>query len=451
MKTAPNFTEGKIFRPLLSFAMPVLLAMFLQVMYGAVDLLVVGQFGSAADVSAVATGSHIMQTITSIIMGLAMGLTVNVAQKIGQKRAQDAGNAIGSGICIFAVVAVVVTAAMLALASPISALMKAPAEAFDSTVSYVRICSAGSVFIIAYNVIGSVFRGLGDSKTPLMTVLIACVVNIAGDLLLVGVFGMAAKGAAIATVFAQAVSVVLSLFIISKRELPFTLNKGSLRFHKGLTAETLKLGTPIALQDFLVSASFLVLTAIVNDLGVIPSAGVGVAEKLAGFIMLVPSSFSQSVSAFVAQNFGAGKLGRAKKALGYAILASFCFGIIMFTFSFFRGDLLAGIFSSVSQIIAAAWDYMKAYSIDCLMTAVMFCMVGYFNGCGKTAFVMIQGVVGAFCVRVPVSFIMSRIMPVSLFRIGLATPASTAVQIVLCVVYYMILKKREKTRALPEL
>lgn len=441
MEKTTNFIEGKIFAPLIKFTLPILLAMFLQVMYGAVDLLIVGQFGHASDVSAVATGSHIMQTITSVIIGVAMGITILVGQLIGKKRLEEAGNAIGSGICIFAVLTIILTTIMFISASPMSHIMNAPKEAFDSTVLYVKLCSAGLIFIIAYNVLGSVFRGLGDSKTPLITVLISCIVNIIGDLILVGIFNMAAKGAAIATVFAQAISVLLSLVIIKKQGLPFKFNRKSIRFHKGLTSQILKFGMPIALQDFLVSVSFLVITAIVNSLGLIPSAGVGVAQKLTGFIMLVPSSLSQAVSSFVAQNYGAGKIDRAKKALVYAIALSFGFGIFMFSFSFFRGDLIASIFSNETSVVLAAWDYMKAYAIDCLFTAFMFCMTGFFTGCGKTTFVMVQGIIGAFCIRIPVSYFMSKITPVSLFRVGLATPASTIVQIILCLIYMAILTK----------
>lgn len=444
MNQSSNFTEGKIYVPLIKFAVPVLFAIFLQAMYGAVDLLIVGQFGAAADVSAVATGSHVMQSITSIITGLAMGTTILVGQRLGQKRPDEAGNVIGCSICIFAVAALLLTVTVVPFAPALSRVMQAPQQAFDSTVLYVRICGAGSIFIIAYNVLGSVFRGLGDSKTPLIAVFISCIINIAGDLLFVAVFHMGVAGAAIATVMAQAVSVVLSLAIIKRRSLPFHFTKKSIRFHRGQSSQIIRLGAPIALQDGLVSISFLVITAIVNSLGVIPSAGVGVAEKLASFILLVPSSFSQTTSAFVAQNYGAGQYTRAKKALFYAVSTSFLVGLLMSYFSFFHGDLLAGIFSTDHEVVLAAWDYMKAYSIDCLLTAFMFCYTGFFNGCGKTGFVMVQGIIGAFLVRIPVSYLMSRLTPVSLFYVGLATPASTLVQIVFCLIYYQVVSKQLK-------
>ena len=442
MSKVSNFTEGKIFSPLLKFAIPILAALFLQTMYGAVDLLIVGQFGHAADVSAVSTGSQVMMTITMMITGLSMGITILIGQKLGEGKYKEAGDVVGSGISIFAVLAIIITILVVSFASPISNFMHAPKEAFSGTVSYIRICASGAIFIVAYNIIGGVFRGLGDSKTPLITVGIACVSNIIGDLIFVGLFKMAATGAAIATVMAQAISVILSLVIIKKRGTPFEFSRESIKFHKNLTSKIIKYGAPIALQDGLVHLSFLVIMIIGNSLGVIPSAGIGVAEKLVGFIMLIPSSFSQAVSAFVAQNYGAKKYDRARKVLLYSISASLCCGVVMFYFIFFHGDLLAGMFSKDREVVLAAWEYMKAYGIDCLLTAIMFSMVGYFNGCGKTTFVMIQGIVGAFCVRIPVSYLMSKILPVSLFKVGFATPMSTFVQIILCVIYFIILSKK---------
>ena len=447
MKQTQNFTEGQILSPLIRFALPVLMALFLQTMYGAVDLLVVGQFGGEiADVyvSAVSTGSQVMQTVTIVITGLAMGLTVFVGVKIGAGQKEEAGKIIGSGIGLFGVLAVALTAAMVLAAPFLARVMHAPEEAFDETVTYIVICSAGAVFIIAYNLVGSIFRGIGDSKMPLITVAVACALNIGGDLLFVAVFHMGAAGAAIATIFAQAVSVTLSLVIIRKRDLPFTFSVKSIRLKGIYVKEILKLGIPIAFQDLLVSISFLAIIAIVNSLGLTESAGVGVAEKMCGFLMLVPSAYMQSMAAFVAQNIGAGKPERARKALWCGIASSLAAGIVMGYFTFFHGDLLAGIFAKDKEIIIAAADYLKAYAIDCLLTSFLFCFIGYFNGCSNTTFVMFQGIIGAFGVRLPVSWIMRRQSTVSLFHIGLATPASTMLQIILCGIYFGITLRKRK-------
>ena len=444
MKQTQNFTKGKIFAPLIRFAGPVLLALLLQTMYGAVDLLVVGQFGTSADVSAVSTGSMVMQTVMVVITGLAMGLTVLVGRKIGEGLREDAGNIVGSGIWLFGVLAVVLSVLMVFAAPSMAKLMQAPVEALDKTISYITICSAGAIFIVAYNLVGSIFRGLGDSVMPLVTVAIACVLNIIGDLVFVALFHMGTAGAAIATVFAQAVSVALSLLLIRRREMPFSLKAGAIRPSGKLIRQILILGIPIALQDLLVSISFLAITAIVNSLGLIASAGVGVAEKLCGFVMLVPSAYMQAMSAFVAQNMGAGKPQRAQKALLCGIASSLVVGAVMGYLSFFRGDLLAGLFAKDAAVISAAAEYLKAYAIDCLLTSFLFCFIGYFNGTGNTIFVMLQGIIGSFGVRLPVSWIVCRQAGANLFHIGLATPASSLVQIILCSVFFIITRRKQK-------
>ena len=446
MSKISSFTEDKIFLPLLKFTFPILLALFLQTMYGAVDLLIVGQFGTASDVSAVSTGSQIMLAVTSLITGLTMGITILLGQKLGEGKRKEAGNVVGSGISIFAIMAVILTIVVITFASSIAQFMNAPKEALDSTVSYIRICASGLLFIISYNVFGGIFRGLGDAKTPLITVGIACIVNIIGDLIFVGVFHMAAAGAALSTIIAQATSVFLSLLLIRKQGIPFEFSRKNIKFHKPFTGQIIKYGAPIALQEVLVNLSFLVIMMIGNSMGVIASAGMGVAQKLVGFIMLIPIAFSQSCAVFVAQNYGAKKYDRAKKVLFYCISASLCCGVTMFYMTFFHGDLLCGMFSKDEAVILAAWDYLKAYGVDCLFTAIMFSMVGYFNGCGNTTFVMAQGIIGAFCVRIPVSYIMSKLEPVSLFKVGLATPASTFVQIILCVGFFIFLSRKSAKR-----
>lgn len=441
MKAQKNFTEGKILGPLLRFALPVLFALFLQSLYGAVDLMIVGKFAEPADVSGVSTGSQIMMTLTNLVSSLSMGMTVFLGQKIGEKKAAEGGKIVANGIILFFIIGIVLTIFISACSGLLASIMNAPEEAYDMTVSYVRICGTGAIIIIAYNLIGSIFRGLGDSITPLVTVLIACIFNIIGDLALVAGFKMGTTGAALATVAAQFISVIISLVLISKKTLPFKLDKSCFKFNREIIKKIIFIGAPVALQDLLVGISFLVILAIVNSLGVIASAGVGVAEKVCGFIMLIPSAFAQSMSAFVSQNRGACKYDRAFKGLKYAIGVSFIFAVLMFYSAFFHGDMLSGIFANDADVIAASWDYLRAYAIDCLFTCFLFCFIGFFNGMEYTRFVMIQGIVGAFLVRIPVSYFMSKQDPVSLFHIGLATPCSTIIQITMCFICLMVLKK----------
>lgn len=444
MEKNKDFTTGKILGPLLKFAIPVIFALFLQAMYGAVDLLIVGKFASSADVSAVSTGSQLMQTITGLISSFSMAITVFIGQKIGEGKKDESQKIIGAGIFLFAIIGVIMSVLVGGFAAPLSSIMQAPQEAFEFTTDYIRICGIGLIAIIAYNLLGSIFRGFGDSRTPLITVFIACVCNIVGDFVLVAVFKMGTSGAAIATVLAQAISVLVSVLIVKNKKLIEGFSVKSIKRDKEINKKIIKIGTPIALQDFLVGLSFLIILAIVNTLGVTASAGVGVAEKLCTFIMLIPLAFMQSMSAFVAQNNGANKPERAIKALKYALMVSCAFGLIMAYLSFFHGDLLSGIFSNDNEVILSSVEYLKAYAIDCLFTCFLFCFIGFFNGMEKTTFVMIQGILGAFAVRVPVSFIMSIAVKNSLFAIGLATPCSSLVQIIICFIFFLKIRKKIK-------
>lgn len=308
-----SFTEGPIFSSLIRFALPVLGSLILQAAYGAVDLLVVGWFGDAASISAVGTGSSFMQMVTLIITSLAMGTTVTIGQHIGEKKPEEAGNAIGTTILLFTVVGIALTILLEIFAGPLAGILQVPAESFDKTVLYIRICSGGILVIIAYNVISSILRGVGNANLPFLFVGIACVVNIVGDLLLVGVFHMDVAGAAIATVQAQLVSVVVSLAVLQKQDLSIRFSLKQCRFYPGELRRILNVGVPIAIQETMVQISFLVINSIVNNMGLMPSAGYGVAQKIVSFIMLIPSSVMQSLSAFVAQNIGAGKKDRAWK------------------------------------------------------------------------------------------------------------------------------------------
>ena len=444
MEKTKNLTQGNVLKTLLGFALPVLLAMFLQALYGGVDLLIVGHFGTTSDVSGVSSGSMLLHTLTNLIVGLTLGVTVFVGQKIGEGKPEEAGKAIGTGIILFTIIGIFVSILTVIFAGQLAVLLNAPPEAFRETKQYIRICGAGLIFIVFYNLLGAIFRGIGDSKTPLITVIIACIANIFADLLFVAVFKLGSAGAALATILAQALSVVISFFIIIRKPLPFEFHKKYICLNSFYVKTELRLGAPIALQDFLVGISFLVIQTVVNSLGLIASAGVGVAEKLCGFIMLIPISISQSLSAFVAQNIGAGQIKRAKQSLKSGIAISLLMACFIGTFSFFRGDILASIFSNDSQVIASAHLYLKAYAIDTFFTAFMFCFIGYFNGMGKTFFSMVQGLIGGIAIRIPMVFIMRNLPDTNLFLIGMSTPIATFCQILMCFAYYLVIRKKDK-------
>ena len=441
-----DFTQGSILKKLSLFMLPILGALVLQAAYGAVDLLVVGRFGSTAGLSAVSTGSQVLNLVTFVVTQFAMGITVLIARYLGEKKPEYIGPVIGGGTVVFALISAVLFVIMVALARPISVLMQAPAEAVDLTASYVRICGGGIFFIVAYNLLSAIFRGLGDSKSPLLFVLVACIVNIVGDLVLVAGFGLDAAGAAIATVAAQAVSVVCAVVMLLKKGLPFQFHKSDFRLNTQCR-KFLGIGLPLAMQEFLTQVSFLALCAFVNRLGLEASSGYGVACKIVNFAMLIPSSLMQSMASFVSQNIGAGSKKRAKQAMFTGIGIGLVFGCAVFTLVWCKGDLLAGVFTTDAAVIANAFAYLKGFAPETIVTAILFSMVGYFNGNNKTVWVMVQGLVQTLLVRLPMAYLMSIQPNASLTKIGLAAPTSTLVGIVLNVCFYLYLERRSRREA----
>lgn len=441
-----DFTQGNILKKLVAFMMPVLGALILQAAYGAVDLLVVGRFGSTSGLSAVSTGSQVLNLVTFVVTQFAMGITVLIARYLGEKRPERIGAVIGGGTVVFTMMSVVLFIAMVGFARPISVLMQAPAEAVDLTASYVRICGAGIFFIVAYNLLSAIFRGLGDSKSPLLFVLVACIVNIIGDLVLVAGLHMDAAGAAIATVTAQALSVVFAVMLLLKKDLPFAITKKDFRLNPQCR-KFLKIGLPLALQEFLTQISFLALCAFVNRLGLEASSGYGVACKIVNFAMLVPSSLMQSMASFVSQNIGAGKKKRAKQSMFTGIGVGLAVGCVVFVLVLFKGDVLCSAFSTDAAVIQNGFAYLKGFAPETLVTAIMFSMVGYFNGNNKTVWVMTQGLIQTLLVRLPLAYFMSIQPNASLTKIGLAAPVATTVGIVLNVGFFIYLNRAEQKKS----
>ena len=438
-----DFTQGNIAIKLIKFMFPILGALILQAMYGAVDILIVGWFGTTSGISAVSTGSSIVNLIIFTVAGLSMGITVLIGRYIGEKKEALIGKVIGGAICFFVALSIIVAAIMLIFATPLAYLMQAPEETIGLTVDYVRICGGGIVFIIAYNVISSIFRGLGDSRLPLIFVAIACVTNIVGDLIFVAFFNMNVVGAALATVLAQAVSVILSLMIIRKEKLPFKMQKKDIGFNREI-GSFLKVGTPIAFQEILTQISFLALCAFINRLGLQASSGYGVASKIVSFVMLVPGSLMQSMSSFVAQNVGAGKEQRAKQAMFSGMMIGASIGIVISLLACFKGEILAYIFTGDKQVVIKAAEYLKGFSLEAIVTCILFSFIGYFNGHSQTLFVMMQGIAQSFLIRLPMSYFMSIQPQANLTMIGLAAPTATLFGILMNTAFFMVYNKRLK-------
>lgn len=444
---AYSLTEGRVAPTLVRFALPFMLSSLLQSLYGAADLFVVGQYAGAAVVSAVSIGSQIMSTVTMLILSLSMGGTVLIGNCIGQKNDEGAATAIGTMTVLFGLFALMLTPLMLLGTDAGVALMQTPPEAVADTRDYVFTCSLGLPFIIGYNALSGIFRGLGDSKTPVYFVALATIINIVADFVLVGGLKMGATGAAIATVAAQGLSFLAALLYLCKTGFSFPFTRRHLRLDKRAAARILKVGAPLALQSTSVHLSFLIITAIINTMGLIASAAVGVTEKIMAFAFLPPDAFAAAVAAMTAQNIGAGKPERALQSLKWSIVFSLAFGLLVCGFANLFPEVLPAIFTTDGQVIRAAGLYMRTYSVDCILVAFVFSFNNYFSGCGNAVISMIHNVIATFAVRIPVTLVMSRLPGASLLHMGLAAPAASLLSIFICAGYFLWLRKKTKIPA----
>ncbi len=444
-----NLTNGSVFKNLIFFSLPYLLSYFLQTLYGMADLFIIGQFEGVASTTAVSIGSQIMHMLTVMIVGLAMGTTVSVGQAVGAGDRRRAAKSIGNTATLFMVVSLVLTAAMLLLVRPVVSVMSTPSEAVDGTIKYLTVCFIGIPFITAYNIISSVFRGLGDSKSPMYFIAVACAANIALDYLFMGVIGLGSVGAALGTTLSQGISVAISLFVIIKRKL-ITVKKSDFKPSVQVMKKLLSIGLPIALQDGLIQIAFIVITVIANRRGLNDAAAVGIVEKVIGFLFLVPSSMLSAVSALGAQNIGAGKPKRAISTLRYAILICVCFGLVVAVSVQFTAENIVLFFTDKNtaggaEVVRLGGQYLRGYIWDCVFAGIHFGFSGYFCACGKSGISFLHNILAIVLARIPGAYITSKLFPTTLFPMGLATTAGSFVSVIICVTAFTVINRKNKT------
>lgn len=443
-----NLTTGSVFGNIVRFSLPYLLSYFLQTLYGMADLFIIGQYEGVAGTTAVAIGSQVMHMLTVMIVGLAMGATVTIGQAVGARDRRGAAGCIGNTTTLFLALSVVLTGLLLALARPIAAVMSTPAEAVSGTVAYLRICFLGVPLITAYNIIASVFRGLGDSKRPMYFIAVACAANIALDYLLIGALHMGPAGAALGTTLAQAVSVVVSLLVIRRERDGIALTRSDFRPQRAIMGRILRIGVPIALQDGLIQIAFLFITVIANRRGLTDAAAVGIVEKIISFLFLVPSSMLSTVSALGAQCIGAGKPRRALQTLWYAIAVALGFGILISVIIQFVAEPVVGLFTDDAAVAAAGGQYLCGYILDCCLAGLHFCFSGYFCAIGRSELSFLHNITAVVLVRVPGAYLTSKWFPTTLLPMGLATAAGSLLSVIICVIAFLVLRRHG--RLVPE-
>ena len=410
-----NLTEGSVFKNIIYFSLPYLLSYFLQTLYGMADLFIIGQFEGVASTTAVSIGSQVMHMLTVMIVGLAMGATINIGQAIGARDKKRAATDTGNTATLFMVLSVVLTVVLFLSVNAIVSIMSTPEEALAGTALYLKICFLGIPFITAYNIISSIFRGMGDSKSPMYFIAIACVVNIALDYIFMGVLHLGPSGAALGTTLSQTVSVIVALTMFMKGKTGITVKKSDFKPRKETMGRLLKIGFPIAMQDGLIQVAFIIITIIANRRGLTDAAAVGIVEKVISFLFLVPSSMLSTVSALGAQNVGAGKPERAAATLKYAICIAGGFGLIIAIIIQFTAGNVVNLFTNDQAVVYAGAQYLKGYIWDCMFAGIHFSFSGYFCACGRSGYSFIHNITSIALVRVPGVYLTSKIFPETLF------------------------------------
>lgn len=443
-----NLTTGSIFKNVVYFSLPYLLSYFLQTLYGMADLFIIGQYEGVASTTAVSIGSQVMHMITVIIVGLAMGSTVSIGQAVGGGNDKRTASCIGNTTTLFMGLSIILTAALLLLRRPIAIAMSTPAQALEGTIDYLTICFMGIPFITAYNIISSIFRGLGDSKSPMYFIAIACAANIGLDYAFRGALHLGPAGAALGTTLSQAVSVVVSIIVVRRARAGIRLKKEDFKPKRDVMGSLLRIGIPIAVQDGLIQVAFIVITIIANRRGLNDAAAVGIVEKIMSFIFLVPSSMLSTVSALGAQNIGAGKPERAKTTMRYGILITTCFGLAVVTLMQFYANFFVSLFTDSStqdglQVVTMGGQYLRVYIWDCLFAGMHFCFSGYFCACGRSSLSFVHNIIAIALVRIPGVYITSKMFADTLFPMGLATAAGSLLSVMICLVMYAMLSRKE--------
>lgn len=436
-----NLTTGSVFKAILYFSVPYIVSYFMQTLYGMADLFIIGQFNGVESITAVSIGSQVMHMFTVIIAGLAMGSVVVTGRAAGARETKQVNKAAGNTVSLFMVLSVIFTIILLIMLKPVLYIMSVPAEAYAETMAYLKICFAGIPFITAYNIISAIFRSMGDSKSPMYFIAIACVFNIILDYIFIGILEAGASGAAFGTVLSQTISVAVSLIAIKKRKLVPGICKTDFMPCKMVLYNILKVGVPVAVQDGFIQVAFIIITVFANHRGLNDAAAVGIVEKIIGILFLVPSSMLSAVSALSAQNIGAKKYKRADQTLKYAVIIAVLFGIVFTTFMQFAAENAIMLFSGNQEVITLGGQYMRSYVWDCIFAGVHFCFSGYFCAYGLSFVSFIHNIISIIFARIPIAYIASKYCASSQFPMGIAAPVGSFLSVLVCTGAFIWIKK----------
>jgi len=420
-----NLTEGSVVKQLILFALPFMLSNLIQTLYNVADMLIVGIYSGTAGISGVNIGGQVTFILTNIIIGLTVGGTVIIGQYLGAGDRKGMRETIGTLLTFLLVSGISFTVIMLILSDAVLSLLQTPKESYRQARDYLDVTLMGTIFIFGYNAFAAILRGLGDSKRPLIFVTIACLTNVFLDILFVGVYGMEARGAAIATVISQALSMILCIIYMKRSDFEFDFKLSSFKFYKERFSMLMKVGIPISIQNVIVNFSFLVLTAIANSMGVIASAAVGIVGKYNGFAILPAIAVGSSVSAMVAQNMGAGENERAKKTFYTGFTLAFSITFVVFVITQMFPEEILSLFDKNPETIAAGVEYVRTFSFDYLVVPATFCLNGLVTGSGHTVISSVCGILSSIGFRVPIALLFGVVLQKGLWGLGLAAPVAS--------------------------
>ncbi len=440
-----NLAKGNVAKQLIVFAIPFIISNVIQTIYSVADMIIVGQFNGTASMSGVNIGGQVTMLILNVAVGISTGGTIMIAQSVGAEKTKQLNSIIGTLLTSLFVSAIVMTAFMLSFKDGILQLIQTPAESFSEASVYLVVTSLGTIFIFGYNALSAIMRGMGDSKSPLYFVTIACITNVVLDLLLVGGFRQGAFGAAVATVISQALSMLLCVLYLKRKKFVFDFSLSSFRIHKDHLASLLKLGIPLTVQNLISNLSFLFMTALVNGMGVTASAAVGAVGKYNGFAILPAIAMNAAISAMVAQNIGAQREDRAIKTMLIGMGISYSITISIFVLTRLFPQEVLRMFSNDAELIEVGLPYLFAFCFDYLLVPAAFSMMGFFIGTGHTTFSLICNILTAIVIRIPMAYLLSETAGLGLPGVGYAVPLATATTILLCVWFFFSGRWRKRT------
>ncbi len=407
-----DLTHGSVFKQLITFAIPIVLANLLQIVYTIVDTVVVGQFVGTVGISAVSAASTVILLFTNFSMGISSAGEVIISQFLGKHDREAVSRSIGTMFTFVVAVALVLTAISVPCAKLLLNIVNTPAEAMDGAMSY-AICSfIGLVFIFGYSGVGAMLRGLGDSKHPLMFIAIATVMNIILDIVLVGPLKMGAIGAALATVVSQGFSFLFSVGYLYRHRDAFGFDFKPRSFVPDPTILKLflKLAFPMALQHVAVNISTMYVASCVNSYGIVVSALTGIGDKLRMVVAIFSGSIGTAATAMIGQNFGAGKHDRVKSIYltALAILVVTC--AILGSVGLIFPNAVVGMFDTNPEVLAMAPRYMVINFLTYVAFAIYVPVNSLIHGIGFASLALVNGLIDGFVARIGLVWLLGTVL-----------------------------------------